>query len=394
MRILVVPSGFKESLGAKEAADVMKEGILKVMPLATVETLPMVDGGEGFTEAIINITGGKMYEVEVTGPVGEQIQSYFGVFETRNGERTAVIEMAAAAGLRLVPRNLRDPSKTTTHGVGQLIELALNKGVDRILIGCGDSGTSDGGAGMAEALGVKFLNEDGKEIQIQGGTSLLQVSNIDTSQVDPRLRHVQIDVACNWFNQLCGEQGVARVFGPQKGANEAQVIELEKALERYASVIKKDISIDVHHTPGSGASGGLGAGLQALIGATLHPRYDIIMKYMDLNKLLLACDLVFTAEGSIDFQTPRGKIPAEVAKCAKKYGLPVIALVGTVGKGARINYDYGIDAYTSILPMPSSLENAFSNAEKWLRDCTESTMRTVLVGYQIASRLNKSGYVS
>ncbi|PFM18172.1 glycerate kinase [Bacillus anthracis] len=281
MRILVVPSGFKESLGAKEAADVMKEGILKVMPLATVETLPMVDGGEGFTETIINITGGKMYKVQVMGPVGDEIQSYFGVFETRNGERTAVIEMAAAAGLRLVPRDLRDPRKTTIHGVGQLIELALNKGVDRILIGCGDSGTSDGGAG-----------------------------------------------------------------------------------------------------------------LEALIGATLHPRYDIIMKYMDLNKLLLKCDLVFTAEGSIDFQTPRGKIPAEVAKCAKRYGLPVIALVGTVGKGARINYDYGIDAYTSILPMPSSLENAFSNAEKWLRDCTESTMRTVLVGYQIASRLNKSGYVS
>ncbi|TKI82468.1 glycerate kinase [Bacillus mycoides] len=394
MRILVVPSGFKESLGAKEAADVMKEGILKIMPLAKVETLPMVDGGEGFTDAIINITGGKMYKVHVTGPVGEEIQSYFGIFETKNDERTAVIEMAAAGGLRLVPRDLRDPRKTTTHGVGQLIDLALNKGVHRILIGCGDSGTCDGGAGMAQALGVKFLNDEGNEVKIQGGSSLLQVSKIDTSQVDPRLKHVQIDVACNWFNQLCGEHGVARVFGPQKGASAEQVVELENALERYASIIKRDIGIEVHYTPGSGASGGIGAGLQALIGAKLYPRYDIIMKYIDLNKQLLECDLVYTAEGSIDFQTPRGKIPAEVAKYAKKYGLPVIALVGTVGKGASINYDYGIDAYTSILPMPSSLENAFSNAEKWLRDCTESTMRTVLVGYQIASRLNKSGHVS
>ncbi|MEN1935911.1 glycerate kinase [Paenibacillus sp. 102] len=394
MRILVVPSGFKESLGAEEAARCMKAGVLKVMPLATVQTLPMVDGGEGFTKAIVNMTDGILHKVNVTGPVGEEIQSHFGIFGVEKSGRTAVIEMAAAGGLRLVPRHLRDPRKTTTHGVGQLVEAALNKGVERILIGCGDSGTSDGGAGMAQALGVKFFDKEGNEIQITGGTSLSQVSHIDTSLLDPRLEHVQIDVACNWFNKLCGENGVARVFGPQKGATKEQVIELEAALEQYASVIQDDIGMDVRDTPGSGASGGLGAGLQALIGAKLHPRYDIIMKYMDLNKMLLKSDLVFTAEGSIDYQTPRGKIPAEVAKCAKKYGLPVIALAGTVGKGARINYDYGIDAYTSILPMPSSLENAFINAEKWLRDCTESTMRTVLVGYQLASRLNNKGHVS
>jgi glycerate 2-kinase len=394
MRILVVPSGFKESLDAEQAASCMKEGIKRIMPLAKVQTLPMVDGGEGFTKALVKITDGKLYETEVTGPVGEKIPSHFGVFGHKQEGKTAVIEMAAAAGLRLVPRDMRDPRKTTTHGVGELIKLALDKGVKRILLGCGDSGTSDGGAGMAQALGVKFLNVKGEEINIEGGISLTNVAHIDVSNVDPRLEHVQIDVACNWFNKLCGENGVARVFGPQKGATEEQVVELETAFENYASVIERVMGIDVREMPGSGASGGLGAGIHALIGATLHPRYDIIMKYIDLDSLLEESDLVFTAEGSIDFQTPRGKIPAEVAKRAKKHGLPVVALAGTVGKGARLNYDYGIDAYTSILPMPSTLEEAFIHAEKWLRDCTESAMRTILVGYQLASRLNTKGWVS
>ncbi|GGE79070.1 glycerate kinase [Priestia taiwanensis] len=393
MRILVVPSGFKESLDAEQAAQCMREGIMRVMPLARVHTLPMVDGGEGFTKALVKITDGRLYEAEVTGPVGEKIPSHFGILGQKQ-EKTAVIEMAAAAGLRLVPRNMRDPRKTTTHGVGELIKLALNKGVKRILLGCGDSGTSDGGAGMAQALGVKFLDTNGNEIHIEGGISLTKVAHIDVSNVDPRLQHVQIDVACNWFNKLCGENGVARVFGPQKGATEEQVIELETAFNNYASVIENITGIDVREMPGSGASGGLGAGIHALIGAKLHPRYDIIMKYIDLDTLLAESDLVFTAEGSIDFQTPRGKIPAEVAKRAKQYGLPVVALAGTVGKGARLNYDYGIDAYTSILPMPSTLEEAFIHAEKWLRDCTESAMRTILVGYQLASRLNTKGWVS
>ncbi|PAQ16116.1 glycerate kinase [Bacillaceae bacterium SAOS 7] len=392
MRILVVPSGFKESLDAEQAAQSMKEGIMRVMPRSNVRTLPMVDGGEGFTKTIIKMKNGQLFKVKVTGPVGKKVSSHFGVFGKK--KKTAVIEMAAAAGLRLVPRNMRDPRKTTTHGVGELIKATLDKGVQRILLGCGDSGTSDGGAGMAQALGVKFLDKKGNEIDIEGGTSLLKVANIDLSGVDPRLQHVQIDVACNWFNQLCGENGVARVFGPQKGATPEQVAELEAALEQLANVIEHDLGIDVREMPGGGASGGLGTGLHALIGAKLHPRYDIIMKYIDLDQMLLKSDLVFTAEGSIDFQTPRGKIPAEVAKRAKKHSLPVVALVGTVGKGARLNYEHGIDAYTSILPMPSTLEEAFMHAEKWLKDCTESAMRTILIGLQLAARLKKKGRVS
>lgn len=394
MKILVVPSGFKESLDAEQAAQCMQEGIKRVMPLAKVQMLPMVDGGEGFTKALVKITGGTIHNIIVTGPVGQKVDSHFGIFVRAGEGRTAVIEMAAAGGLRLVPRDMRDPRKTTTHGVGQLIKAVLDEGVNRILIGCGDSGTSDGGAGMAEALGVKFLNKKGEVINIRGGISLSEVHRIDTSTLDPRLANVQIDVACNWFNKLCGENGVARVFGPQKGATEEQVVQLEAGLEQYAAVIKEHIGMDVRELPGSGASGGLGAGLQALIGAKLHPRYDIIMKYIHLDSLLNGTDLVFTAEGSIDFQTPRGKIPAEVAQRAKKHGLPVVALVGTIGKGARLNYDYGIDAYTSIVPMPTTLEEAFINAEKWLTDCTESAMRTILVGYQIASRINKKGRVS
>ncbi|GEC88754.1 glycerate kinase family protein [Brevibacillus brevis] len=394
MRILVVPSGFKESLDAEQAAECMKEGILRVLPLSQVQTLPMVDGGEGFTKAIVKISNGSIIDKEVTGPVGEKVPSHFGIFGSKTTGQTAVIEMAAAAGLRLVPRSLRDPRKTTTHGVGELIKAALDMGADRILLGCGDSGTSDGGAGMAQALGAKFLDDSGQEIRIEGGISLAKVTKIDVSGMDKRLKQVQIDVACNWFNKLCGENGVARVFGPQKGATPEQVVELEAALEQFAAIIERDFGIDVRNMPGSGASGGLGAGLHALTGANLYPRYDIIMKYIDLDRMLQETDLVFTAEGSIDFQTPRGKIPVEVAKRAKKHALPVVALVGTVGKGARLNYEYGIDAYTSILPMPSTLEEAFMHAQKWLTDCSESSMRTIMVGLQLANRLMEKEQVS
>lgn len=375
--ILIAPSGFKESLGANEVTECIAAGIRRVIPSASIQSAPLVDGGEGFTDALIAATGGEMHYVEVTGPVGQKVQAHFGFLG--NDGKTAVLEMASAAGLRLVPRDVRDPLVTTTYGVGELIRAALDAGAERLLIGCGDSGTNDGGAGMAQALGVRLLDEAGNELK-QGGGELLKLHRIDASRRDARLEQVQIDVACNWYNVLCGAKGVARVFGPQKGASAETVELLAAALDRYAEIIARDFGVDVRTMPGGGASGGLGVGLRALIGATLHPRYDIVMQYLELDRLLDDADLVFTAEGSIDYQTPSGKIPAEVARRAKRRGLPVIALAGTIGKGAQVNHQNGIDAFSSILSAPCTLEEAITHASDLLTDCAEETTRLLMIG--------------
>jgi glycerate 2-kinase len=379
MKILISPSGFKESVEPHVAAKCIEEGILRAVPDAIIRRAPLVDGGEGFAAALVTATNGQLRHLEVIGPVKSIVKSHYG-FLGRPGPKTAVIEMAAAAGLSLVPRNIRDPTITTTYGVGQTIVAALNEGAQHIIVGCGDSGTSDGGAGMAQALGARFLDTDGNELpHAGGGATLSELADIDFSGLHPGLKEVKIDAACNWQNVLCGPKGVARVFGPQKGATLQQVELLATALDKYAAVLERKLHFDVSQAPGSGASGGLGAGLM-LIGAKLHPRYDIIMQFFDLDALLDDCQLVFTAEGGIDSQTPRGKIPAEVAMRAKRRGLPVIALAGTVGPGASDNYEVGIDAFASILQAPTSLEEAIHDAERLLKDSAESAMRMVIVG--------------
>ncbi|AFZ01082.1 glycerate kinase [Calothrix sp. PCC 6303] len=381
LNILIAPSGFKESLNAEQVADCIANGIHKVLKDVNIRKAPLVDGGEGFTKTLVNATGGILHYLEVTGPVGQKVPSHFG-FLGGCSVKTAVLEMSAAAGLRLVPPDLRNPLVTTTYGVGELIKAALDAGAERILVGCGDSGTNDGGAGMAQALGVKLLDENGDEIG-WGGSELIKVKHIDLSKRDSRLDTVQIDVACNWHNLLCGDRGVARVFGPQKGASPEIVEQMALGLEHYAAAIRDDLGLDVGEMPGSGASGGLGTGLHALIGATLHPRYEIVMQYLELDSLIPEVDLVITAEGCIDFQTPRGKIPTEVARRAKIYELPVIALVGTIGEGAEINLQHGIDYFTSILTHPCGLSEAINQTASSLTDTAEQIARLLLVGKQI-----------
>ena len=382
LRILIAPSGFKESLGADEVADHIAIGILRTMPDAQIQKAPLVDGGEGFTKALVSATQGTLHHLTVTGPVGQPVESHFG-FLGGTEQKTAVLEMAAAAGLRLVPADARNPLVTTTTGVGELIKAALDHGAERILIGCGDSGTNDGGAGMAQALGVVLRDSAGRELK-RGGGELAKLHAIDMSGRDPRLNQVQLDVACNWHNVLCGSKGVARVFGPQKGASPEEVNQLAAALDRYAEVIERDAGLDVRETPGSGASGGLGAGLQALVGATLYPRYDIVMQYLELDSLLQSVDLVITAEGSVDFQTPRGKIPVEVAQRAKRHGLPVIAIAGTIGRDASVNFEHGIDAISTIVKGPCTLAEAIEQAPDLLAYAAERVMRLVRVGQQLA----------
>jgi glycerate 2-kinase len=353
------------------------------MPDAKVVRAPMVDGGEGFTQALVDATGGQMYPVTVTGPVGQPVESFFGLLGGRV-QRTAVIEMAAAAGLRLVPRDQRNPMLTTSYGVGELIKAALDAGAQRILLGCGDSGINDGGAGMVQALGAKLLDAHGEEVA-RGGGALGQVARIDLSGLDARLRGVQLDAAVNWHNVLLGPKGVARVFGPQKGATPEQVELLDAAMINYAARIFEATRIDMGQAPGSGASGGLGAGFAGLLGGQLHPRYDIVMQYLELDRLMETADLVITAEGSLDGQTPFGKIPSEVARRAKERQLPVIALAGTIGKGVTSNFQYGIDAFASILKRPCTLEEAIDKAGSLLTRAADDAVRMMMVGMRLGA---------
>ncbi|SMY18971.1 unnamed protein product [Zymoseptoria tritici ST99CH_1A5] len=386
-RVLICPSGFKESLQPGQVADCIEAGVLRALPDAIVIKAPMVDGGEGFTEALVATTMGETHHIDVTGPVRKTISSHFGFLG--NAETpTAVVEMAAAAGLSIVPTDQRNPLHTTTFGVGELIASALDAGAERILVGCGDSGTGDGGIGMAQALGARFYDSRDREIPAgMGGASLTDFASADLSGLHPRLKVAKIDVACNWHNVLCGPKGVARVFGPQKGANPEEVEVMSMAMDNVASVVRKALDKDISLAPGSGASGGMGAGLM-LIGATLYPRFDIITKFLNIETLVQDTDLVFTAEGGIDFQTPRGKVPSEVARIAKLRAVPVIALAGTVGEGAETNYEAGIDAYASILQGPSTLTKAIADAERLLTGAAESAMRMVMVGRALMTSEN------
>lgn len=381
LTVLIAPSGFKESLSVGEVANAIAIGVHRAVPGARILSAPMVDGGEGTTEALVNATGGTFHSVTVTGPVGAPVAAQFG-FLGGNGPRTAVIEMAAAAGLRLVPRDQRNPMLTTSRGVGEMILAALDAGAERILVGCGDSGINDGGAGMAQALGARLLCEDGADLG-PGGGELLWLHSIDLSGLDPRLHYVQIDAAVNWHNALLGARGVARVFGPQKGATPAQVEDLDRALIRWAAAISAATGVDVATAPGAGASGGLGAGLMAFAGARLHPRFDVVMQYLHFDRLLGQADLVITAEGALDGQSPYGKVPCEVARRAEERGVPTIALAGTIGKGAGETLSHGISAFASIVKRPCTLEEATAGGEKLLRRAAEDAMRMVLVGHRL-----------
>ena len=380
--VLIAPSGFKESLPVDDVTRAIAKGVLRAMPGATILSAPMVDGGEGTTRAIVNATSGRMIETRVTGPVGEAVPSFWGMMGG-DGPATAVIEMAAAAGLSLVPRDRRDPTLTTSRGVGELILRALDHGVRRILIGCGDSGINDGGAGMARALGARLLDAAGHELP-EGGGALRHLARIDVSGLDPRLARTRIDVAVNWHNQLLGPKGVARVFGPQKGATPAQVEALEQGLETYAALIRAQTGLDLGAMNGAGASGGLGAGLVAFAGATLHPRFDIMLDYLEFDHLLAQADLVITAEGSLDGQSPYGKVPCEVSRRAEALGIPTIALAGTIGKGAQETFAHGISAFASIVKRPCSLEEAIAQGDKLLCRAAEDAMRMMMVGQRLA----------
>lgn len=382
LTVLIAPSGFKECLDPFDVAEAMAEGVARAWPDARLLKAPIADGGEGFTRALTIATHGTLHPVDVTGPLGSKISAHVGILGGAD-KITAVVEISAACGLSRVPRDRRNPALTTSFGVGELILKALDLGAEHILVGCGDSGVNDGGAGMIQALGGLLTNADHDSIGF-GGAELNSLSAIDLSGLDQRLRNVTIDVTVNWHNDLLGPRGVTRVYGPQKGAMPDQIARLEAGLAKYASLIRATTGINVAVANGTGASGGLGAAFLGLLRAKLHPRYDIILQYLRFDELLAQADLVLTAEGALDEQTPYGKVPAEVGRRARERGIPVFALAGSIGPGAKANHEQGIAAYSSIITAPCSLEDAMSSAERLLADATEQVVRTVGAGISLS----------
>lgn len=346
-------------------------GVRKVVPKARVITIPMADGGQGTVATMVAATGGRTLHAKVTDPLGKKIRAAFGLL---GDGRTAVIEMAAASGLMLVPPAKRNPLITTTYGTGELIKAALNTGAKKLIIGIGGSATNDGGAGMAQALGARLLDPSGNDLPF-GGAALARLHRIDISGLDPRLKKVDIEVACDVTNPLLGPKGASAVFGPQKGATPQMVKTLDAALSRYAQIIRRDLGKNVHNLPGSGAAGGLGAGLMAFLGARLRRGIEIVIEAVNLHKHIQGCHLVLTGEGKIDRQTVFGKTALGVAKVAREHGVPVIAIVGSVGEGAEETLKHGLDAYFSIVNRPMSLQEAMSNAAALTESCAEQVLR-------------------
>lgn len=353
MKVLVAPDKFKGSLTALEAAQAIERGIRRAVPNARVILCPLADGGEGTVEAMTNVPGGQTVTVTVTGPLGGTVRSKFGILGlsifspvslVRAGEAqlTGVIEMALASGIALVPLDKRNPMITTTYGTGELIRAALNEGCRKIVIGIGGSATTDGGMGMAQALGVTFRDGTGVELGLGSGQYLSDIAEIDVSGMDKGLKNLKVIIASDVKNPLCGPDGAAAVYGPQKGATPEMVKMLDAGLEHYAKVIKKKLGIEVNNVPGAGAAGGLGAGLMAFLGAEMKSGVDVIMDTVNFDYKLTQVDLVVTGEGQIDKQTLFGKTVAGVAERAKAKGVPVIAIAGSVKKDAEPLREHGL----------------------------------------------------
>lgn len=376
MRIIIAPDSFKGSVSALAAAQAMKRGALSVFPEAEVIAMPIADGGEGTVDALVAATNGRTIRTEVKGPLEEIVTAHWGILG--DGE-TAVIEMAAASGLPLVPIGKRDPRITTTFGTGQLLKAALDKGIRKIIIGIGGSATNDGGAGMARALGVRFLDAVGKELP-NGGAALADLASIDPRGLDPRLQEAGILVACDVDNPLCGPRGASAVYGPQKGASPGMVAELDKALEQYARIAKAATGKDIADRPGSGAAGGLGAGLLFFSNAQLRPGVEIVMEATRFAELVAHTDLVITGEGLTDFQTAHGKAPVGIARVAKQHQVPVICLSGGLGEGADDVYDQGIHGLMSIVPQPMLLEECMRQGEVLIESAAARLCRLIKVG--------------
>lgn len=364
MKIVIAPDSFKGSLTALEVASAIEEGLNKYSKDFIIEKVPMADGGEGTVESLVSLTNGEIINVKVKDPLMREINGFYGLL---GDKKTAVIEMAAASGLPLLKLDERNPLITSTYGTGQLIKDALDRGCKNFIIGIGGSATNDGGTGMLKVLGVKFLNKDNKELK-DGAVELNQLYKIDMTNFDKRILECNIKVACDVENPLCGENGASFIFGAQKGADKEMMKVLDENLHHYGEVLENTFNMDVIDVPGAGAAGGMGAACIAVIKAKLERGIDIIVQESKLSEKLENCDLVFTGEGRIDYQTKFGKTPFGVASEARKKNIPVIALAGSIGEGTDTLYEVGFDGIFSIMDKPMTLDDAIENGSELVKE--------------------------
>ena len=376
MKIVIAPDSYKESLSALEVATAIEQGFREIFPDAHYVKLPVADGGEGTVEAMVAATQGGIIKVRVTGPLGENVEGFYGL---SGDEQSAFIEMAAASGLEMVAPSSRNPLKTTSWGTGELIRHALDAGVKHIIIGIGGSATNDGGAGMVQALGAKLLDAEDNPIGLGGG-ELEKLARIDISELDTRLASCRIEVACDVTNPLTGKEGASAVFGPQKGATPEMIARLDESLAHYAKIIARDLDIDVLNLEGGGAAGGMGAALYAFCGAELRQGIEIVTDALHLDNHVADADLVITGEGRIDSQTIHGKVPVGVAKLAKRYNKPVIGIAGSLTADVGVVHEHGIDAVFSVIYTVCTLEEALKNAEENVRMAARNIAAVLKIG--------------
>lgn len=375
MRIVIAPDSFKGSLTSHEVAQAMERGVKRVLPQCTTVLLPLSDGGEGLVDSLVVASGGKLLDYEVQGPLGRPVNAQMGLL---GDGKTAVIEMAQASGLTLIKLEERNPLVTSTFGTGQLIKAALDLGCTKLIIGIGGSATNDGGMGMAQALGFQFLDGEGQPLGA-GGAELARLAKIDLSNVDPRLKDVQIEVACDVDNPLTGPQGAAHIYGPQKGATPEMVEFLDQALANYDLVLQRDLGKDVGLTPGAGAAGGLGTGLMALLGGKLVSGIELVLRVLRFTEKTKGAELVLTGEGKFDAQSAYGKVPVGVGRQCLKLGVPVVVVAGTVLPDAERLHQEGITAYFSIQNRPMSLEEAMENGAELVENQVAEVVRLFAV---------------
>ena len=376
MRVVIAPDKFKGSLTALEAAEAMARGLSRVDPSAEIDRVPMADGGEGTVAALVAATGGSYRTVTVTGPLGEPVAASFGLL---GDGRTAVLEMASASGLWLVPPALRDPLRATTRGTGQLLLAALEAGARRVIVGIGGSATNDGGAGLGQALGFRLLDSHGRELE-PGGGELDRLARIERTDQVAVLGSATIAVACDVTNPLCGPQGASAVYGPQKGATPEMVERLDRNLGHFADIVARDLDVAVRDIPGSGAAGGLGGGLVAFAGGRLEGGVNLVIEAVNLRDRLHAADLCLTGEGALDGQSAFGKTAVGVARLAHSLGCPTLAIAGSIGPGAEAVLEQGVDAYFSICPGPVHIDEAIERASELLENATAQAVRAFLAG--------------